>query len=195
MVSREEEKPMGLVTIIVIALGLAMDAFAVAIASGTAYKQLKVEHVFRIALFFGAFQAFMPAVGWLCGLSAREALAHYDHWVAFGLLAGIGVKMIYESFKIRQAERRPDPMSTLVLVSLSVATSIDALAVGITLSVLNSSIAAAAIIIGVVTFVLSYAGVYIGKTVGHIFENKIEAVGGIVLIGIGTKILIEHLTA
>lgn len=186
---------MGLVTIIVIALGLAMDAFAVSIASGTAYRELKINHVFRIALFFGAFQAFMPIVGWLCGLSAREALSRYDHWIAFGLLAGIGVKMIYESFKIKQAEKRADPMNTLMLVSLSVATSIDALAVGITLSFLNNSIAAAAVIIGVVTFVLSYAGVYIGKTFGHIFETKIEALGGLVLIGIGTKILIEHLTA
>ncbi len=186
---------MGLVTIIVIALGLAMDAFAVSIASGAAYKQLKINHVFRIALFFGAFQAFMPVVGWLCGLTAREVLASYDHWIAFGLLAGIGVKMIYESFKIKQAERRPDPMNTLMLVSLSVATSIDALAVGITLSFLNNSIATAAIVIGVVTFVLSYLGVYIGKTAGHIFENKIEALGGLVLIGIGVKILIEHLAS
>lgn len=184
---------MGLVTIIVIAIGLAMDAFAVSIASGAAYKQLKIKHVFRIAVFFGAFQAFMPVVGWLCGLGARELISSYDHWVAFGLLTGIGAKMIYESFKIKQAEQQPDPMNILMLVSLSVATSIDALAVGITLSFLGNTIAAAAMVIGLVTFLMSYLGVYIGKTVGHIFENRIEAVGGLVLIGIGVRILLEHL--
>ncbi len=185
---------MGIVTIIIIAVGLAMDAFAVSIARGAAYKQLKINHVFRIAAFFGAFQAFMPVVGWLCGLTAKELVASYDHWIAFGLLAGIGAKMIYESFRIRQAEQHPDPMNMLMLVCLSIATSIDALAVGITLSFLNGSIAIAAVVIGLVTFLMSYLGVYIGKTVGHIFENKIEAVGGLVLIGIGVKILIEHLT-
>jgi putative Mn2+ efflux pump MntP len=184
---------MGLVTIIIIAVGLAMDAFAVSIASGAAYKQLRINHIFRIAVFFGAFQAFMPVVGWLCGLGARELLAGYDHWVAFGLLAGIGVKMIYESFRIKQAEQQSDPMSVLMLVSLSVATSIDALAVGITLSFLSSSIATVALVIGLVTFLLSYLGVCIGRKVGHFFENKIEVVGGLVLIGIGTKILLEHL--
>jgi putative Mn2+ efflux pump MntP len=184
---------MSLVTIIVIAVGLAMDAFAVAIVSGVAYKQLKVNNAFRIAVFFGGFQAFMPVVGWLCGLGARELLVSYDHWVAFGLLAAIGTKMIYESFRIRQTEQRSDPMSMLILLSLSVATSIDALAVGISLSFLDNSIATAAVVIGLVTFILSYLGVYIGKTVGHFFENKIEAVGGLVLIGIGVKILIEHL--
>jgi putative Mn2+ efflux pump MntP len=181
------------VTIIVIAVGLAMDAFAVSIASGAAYKQLKINHVFRIAAFFGAFQAFMPVVGWLCGLGARGLLVSYDHWVTFGLLAAIGIKMVYESFRIKQAEQRSDPMSMLMLLSLSVATSIDALAVGITLSFLGNSIATAAVVIGLVTFILSYLGVHIGKTVGHFFENKIEAVGGLVLIGIGVKILLEHL--
>jgi putative Mn2+ efflux pump MntP len=184
---------MSIVTIIVIAVGLAMDAFAVSIASGVAYKQLKVNHVFRIAVFFGGFQAFMPVVGWLCGLKARELLASYDHWVAFGLLAAIGIKMIYESFKIKQVEQRSDPMSMLMLLSLSVATSIDALAVGITLSFLGNSIATAAVVIGLVTFLLSYLGVCIGRKVGHFFENKIEVVGGLVLIGIGAKILLEHL--
>jgi putative Mn2+ efflux pump MntP len=184
---------MSLVTIIVIAIGLAMDAFAVAIVSGVAYKRLKVNHAFRIAVFFGGFQAFMPVVGWLCGLTAREFLVNYDHWVVFGLLGAIGTKMIYESFRIKRTEQLSDPMGMLMLLSLSVATSIDALAVGITLSFLGNSIATAAVVIGLVTFILSYLGVYIGKTVGHFFENKIKAVGGLVLIGIGVKILLEHL--
>ena len=184
---------MELVTIIVIALGLAMDAFAVSIVSGSAYKQLKLKHTLRIAVFFGGFQAFMPLVGSLAGLSIKKYAAGYDHWVAFGLLSAVGAKMIYESFKISFAEKSFDPSNIFVLLVLSVATSIDALAVGVTLSLITSSIIAAVIIIGIVTFVLSYLGVFIGKKVGHFFENKIEAIGGLVLIALGIKILFEHL--
>jgi len=180
-------------TIIIIAVGLAMDAFVVSIISGSAYRQLHVRHALRMAMFFGAFQAFMPLVGSLAGLTLREYIAHYDHWIAFGLLAAVGGKMIYESFKIKSVEENPDPSNIFVLLVLSVATSIDALAVGITLSLLAGSIVVAVIIIGLITFVLSYLGVYIGKRFGHFFESKMEALGGIILIGIGTKVLIEHL--
>jgi len=184
---------MELVTIVVIAVGLAMDAFAVSIVSGTAYRQLKIKHAFRLAFFFGGFQAFMPLIGSLAGLSVKEYIADYDHWMAFGLLSAVGGKMIYESFKIKSAEKNFNPSNIFVLLVLSVATSIDALAIGVTLSIITSSIVAAVIIIGLVTFVLSYIGVFIGKKFGHFFENKIEAVGGLVLIGLGAKILIEHL--
>jgi len=184
---------MELITIIVIAVGLAMDAFVVSIVSGGAYKQLHVKHAIRIAVFFGAFQAFMPLIGSLAGLSLKDYIQDYDHWVAFALLAAVGGKMIYESFKIKSVEENPDPSNIIVLLVLSVATSIDALAIGITLSIITSSIAVAVIIIGLITFALSYAGVLIGKRFGHFFENKIEAVGGLVLIGIGVKILCEHL--
>jgi putative Mn2+ efflux pump MntP len=184
---------MGLITIVIIAVGLAMDAFAVSVVSGSAYKQLKVKHALRIAIFFGCFQAFMPLIGFLAGLSVKEHIVNYDHWVAFGLLSAVGGKMIYESFKIGHAEKNFDPSNVLVLLILSVATSIDALAIGITLSLIVSSIAVAVIIIGLVTFALSYLGVLIGKRFGHFFENKIEALGGLVLIGIGLKILFEHL--
>ena len=180
-------------TIIVIAVGLAMDAFVVSIVSGSAYKQLHVRHALRMALFFGAFQAFMPLIGALAGLTLREHIARYDHWIAFGLLTAVGGKMIYESLKIKSVEENPDPSNIFVLLVLSVATSIDALAVGITLSLIASSIVVAVIIIGVITFILSYLGVCIGKRFGHFFESKMEALGGIILIGIGTKILIEHL--
>jgi putative Mn2+ efflux pump MntP len=165
---------MVLLTIVIIAIGLAMDAFAVSIVSGAAYKKLNIRHAFRLALFFGGFQA-------------------YDHWVAFALLTAVGAKMLYESTKIKPAHENSEPMNLLVLLALSVATSIDALAVGITLSLLRISIAMAAIIIGLVTFVLSYIGVFIGKNSGHFFENKIEALGGLILIAIGLKILFEHL--
>lgn len=184
---------MGLITIIIIALALAMDAFAVSIVSGTTYRQLEVKHAFRMALFFGAFQAFMPLIGSLAGLTIRDHIAEYDHWVAFGLLAAVGGKMIYESFKIAPPDKNSNPASMVVLLFLSIATSIDALAVGITLSFLQVSIAVAVTIIGLITFVLSYLGVYIGKKAGHFFEGQIEAIGGLILIAIGIKILIEHL--
>jgi len=184
---------MKLVTIVIIAVGLAMDAFAVSVASGAAYKQLKLRHSLRMAVFFGGFQAFMPLVGCLAGLSTKKYTAGFDHWIAFGLLSAVGAKMIYESFRIGSAEKSFDPSNIFVLLALSIATSIDALAVGVTLSLITSSIVIAVIIIGVVTFGLSYLGVYIGKKVGHFFENKIEALGGLVLIGLGLKVLIQHL--
>jgi len=180
-------------TIVIIAVGLAMDAFVVSIVSGSAYKQLHIKHALRMALFFGAFQAFMPLIGSLAGMTLKEYIEHCDHWIAFGLLAAVGGKMIYESLKIKSVEENPDPSNIFVLLVLSVATSIDALAVGITLSLIAGSIVIAVIIIGLITFVLSYLGVYIGKRFGHFFESKMEAVGGIILIGIGTKVLIEHL--
>jgi len=184
---------MGLITIIVIAVGLAMDAFAVSIVSGTTYKQLKIKHALRIALFFGGFQALMPLIGSLAGLSIKAYVVHYDHWVAFGLLSAVGGKMIYESFKIKPAEQNVNPSNIFILLVLSVATSIDALAIGITLSFLRVSLAKAVIIIGLVTFILSYLGVFIGKKFGHFFESKIEAVGGLILIALGAKILFGHL--
>ena len=146
-----------------------------------------------MAFFFGGFQALMPLIGSLAGISVKEYVADYDHWIAFALLSAVGAKMIYESFKITPAEENFNPENILVLLVLSVATSIDALAVGITLSFLQVSIAIAVIIIGLVTFVLSYLGVLIGRKFGHFFENKIEALGGLVLIGLGAKILFEHL--
>ncbi|MFH1715776.1 MAG: manganese efflux pump MntP family protein [Planctomycetota bacterium] len=184
---------MELATIIVIAVALAMDAFVVSIVSGGAYKRLHVKHALRMALFFGGFQAFMPLIGSLAGLTLKEYIVSCDHWIAFALLTAVGGKMIYESFKIKSVEENFDPSNIFVLLVLSVATSIDALAIGITLSLIASSIVAAVIIIGVITFGLSYLGVFIGKRFGHFFENKIEALGGLILIGIGVKILIQHL--
>jgi len=186
---------MELLTIILLAVGLAMDAFAVSIVTGSIYKELHIRHALRMALFFGGFQSLMPLVGSLAGLGLRGYISAYDHWIAFGLLGLIGGKMIYEAFQIEAAEKKLDPSSLLILLTLSVATSIDALAVGFTLSLLVSSLAFAVTIIGLITFGLSYAGVSIGKRFGHFCESKIEILGGLILIGIGLKILIEHLTA
>lgn len=184
---------MELLTIIIIGLALAMDAFAVSVATGAGYRQLKIRHAIRMALFFGGFQAMMPLVGWLAGMTFREKIRACDHWVAFGILLVIGARMIYESFKIDRAANPANPANLAVLLTLAVATSIDALAVGITLSLITDSVAAAVIIIGLITFTLSWLGCFIGKRIGHLFENKIEIIGGCILIAIGIKILVEHI--
>ena len=187
---------MNLITIILIAIGLAMDALAVSIATGAMYKKQESNHAFAIAFAFGGFQAMMPLVGWLAGLTLRGFIQHYDHWIAFILLAFIGSKMIYESFQIKRAQKQSDTLSAAMILVLALATSIDALAVGITFSfLLAGSLAIAVIIIGLITFVFSYTGFYIGKSFGHFFETGIEAIGGLILIAIGTKILLEHLFA
>jgi putative Mn2+ efflux pump MntP len=184
-----------LASILLIAVGLAMDAFAVSIVTGSVYRELHVKHALRMALFFGGFQAAMPVIGFLAGLGMKEYIVHVDHWVAFGLLSFVGGKMVFEAFQIESAEKNRDPSNLLILLALSIATSIDALAVGITLSLLTSAIALAVTLIGLITFGLSFAGVYLGKRFGHFFESRIEIVGGLILIAIGLKILIEHLSA
>ncbi len=203
-------------TILLIAIGLAMDAFAVSVSTGCAARAMRLRHALRMAFFFGAFQAGMPVIGWLSGLSVRAYIAHIDHWIAFALLSGIGVKMIYEARVLRSAESPvtvsrpvrdawpgadeedmmnvPAPHGMATLFMLALATSIDALVVGMSLSLVDVGIIMPALVIGLVTFVLSLCGAYAGKTIGHIFENKIEIFGGIVLIGIGVKILIQGLT-
>ncbi len=170
-----------------------MDAFAVSITSGVTIKHLKMRKAFTIAIFFGLFQAIMPVIGWLSGMALRDFISDIDHWIAFALLCIIGLKIIYESFRFESDKKTIDPLNTYVLFILSVATSIDALAIGISLSFLGISIALPAIVIGLVTFLFSFIGVYMGNKVGHFFEKKIEMFGGIILIGIGIKILIDHL--
>ncbi len=184
---------MNLFTILFLAVGLAMDAFAVSIASGIAFKRFQVSHALRIAVFFGLFQALMPMLGWLAGLTLKDYIESVDHWIAFGLLSAIGFKMIYESALIEKEEKGPYQESLYMLLMLSVATSIDALAVGLSLSIIGVDVFLPALVIGVVTFALSFLGVFIGNRMGHLFERKIELLGGIILIGIGVKILAEHL--
>ena len=189
---------MSITTVLFLALGLAMDAFAVSIASGLAIQRLRLHHALRLAVFFGLFQALMPLLGWLAGLGLRSLIEAWDHWIAFGLLTAIGGKMIGEATWMKSDEEAAVadgyPHSVSVLLLLAVATSIDALAVGLSLSLLAVAIVLPALVIGVVTFGMSFAGVFIGDRFGHFFESKIEVVGGVILIGIGAKILIEHLT-
>lgn len=184
---------MDMFTMVLIAVGLAMDSFAVSITSGVTTKNLRIANALKIAMFFGLFQAGMPIIGWLAGLSVIELISGIDHWVAFGLLSLIGCKMIYESIKREPREKKITPMNAYVLLILSVATSIDALAVGLSFAFLKIYIATPIIVIGTVTFLLSFIGVFAGNKFGHFFEKKIEITGGIILIGIGIKILLEHL--
>ncbi|MFA5147815.1 MAG: manganese efflux pump MntP family protein [Candidatus Omnitrophota bacterium] len=178
--------------IFLIALGLAMDAFAVSVAGGVVIKRNKLKSALKFGSFFGSFQMVMPAIGWMAGVRLKGFLAGIDHWVAFGLLAFIGGKMIYGSWKIDEEERQASFGLKEMLV-LSVATSIDALAAGFSFAFLQVSIVLPVIVIGAVTFLLSFLGVVIGNTAGHFFERKLEAAGGLILMAIGIKILMEHL--
>jgi putative Mn2+ efflux pump MntP len=181
-------------TTILLSLGLAADAFAVAVSSGLAIKHMKVNKALKIALFFGVFQALMPVLGWLIGLSFSFLITPIDHWIAFGLLSFIGGRMIYESLQSQECEKKFNPLDTGTLITLSVATSIDALAVGLGFAVLKDSIALAVTAIGFITFFLAFAGVFIGHKCGNLFANKIEILGGAILIFIGSRILFMHLT-
>lgn len=185
---------MDLFSIILIAFGLSADAFAVSVSSGMTLKGVTIQDAVRIATFFGGFQAFMPAIGWLAGMGFRDAIATFDHWIAFGLLAFIGGKMIYEALHPDGDEDNVrDPRNLYTLLLLAIATSIDALAVGLGFSLLSISISLPVILIGVITFVMSFGGVFLGKKFGEWFSNQVEIIGGCILILIGTKILFEHL--
>lgn len=171
-----------------------MDAFAVSVSNGMTIRHQRTNHAIRIGIFFGSFQALMPLIGWSAGLTLRELISGVDHWIAFGLLSVIGCKMIYESTRMDVKKKESPSLTFWMLLMLSIATSIDALVVGISFAILNISIITPILVIGTVTFVLSFLGVLIGNRVGHFFEKKIEILGGLILIGIGINILIEHLT-
>ncbi len=182
---------MFLVEIIFIGIGLAMDSFAVSIANGIKATEIKIKYPLKIAFSFGFFQAFMPLIGWLIGTGFKTLISTVDHWVAFILLGIIGAKMIYESFKIEE-EKMPPLLKNRVLLMQSVSTSIDALIVGTSLAFLNFPIFISVILIGIITFIFSFCGVYVGKKFGSFLESKAEIAGGLILIGIGLKILLNH---
>ena len=172
-----------------------MDAFAVAIASGVSLPKVTGRQTFRLCWHFGFFQALMPILGWFGGATVNQYLSQVDHWIAFTLLLIIGVRMITESFKTEeQRQQRNDPTRGTSLIMLSVATSIDALAVGFSMSMLQISIWYAALIIGIVAGIFTLAGLYIGRLIGSISRLASYAMvfGGILLIGIGVNILYEH---
>ncbi len=179
------------ITVLLIAVGLAMDAFAVSVSSGITIRNLRIDHALKIGIFFGSFQAIMPVIGWFAGTGMRDLVYGIDHWIAFLLLSFIGCRMIYGALWMDAEEREFDPLNIYVLLFLSFATSIDALAVGVSFAFLNVSILAPVLIIGLITFTLSFFGVYVGDRLGHFFEKKMEVAGGIILILIGLKILVE----
>lgn len=184
---------MTLITIFGIALALAMDAFAVSLAAGVTLERITGRHLFRFGFHFGLFQGMMPVIGWLAGISVQRWIADYDHWIAFGLLLFVGARMIYESLFKNGDEGKMNTEDLPTLVMLSIATSIDALAVGLSLSLLKVDIIAAASLIGVVTFSLSFAGVLLGRRTGRALGKRVEVLGGVILMGIGLKILLSHL--
>jgi putative Mn2+ efflux pump MntP len=186
---------MPILNIFAIAMALAMDAFAVAIATGVRLKRVSLRQFFRLAWHFGLFQAMMPVLGWTAGLTVRDAIERFDHWIAFALLVYVGGKMIREAFKLeKDAREQKDPTRGLTLVMLSVATSIDALAVGFSISMLKLAIWTPALVIGLVAGVLTVVGLYLGKTVGAAerLSPFAELAGGLVLLAIGINILREH---
>lgn len=186
---------MDIYTIILVGIGLAMDAFSVSVTDGIVLGKPKPQEAGKIALFFGGFQFLMPVLGFLLGSAFAEYIKAFDHWVAFGLLAFIGGKMIWEALfeKDECCENPKNPLDNYTLFILAIATSIDALAVGITFATMSVSVLFASMIIGVITFVICLFGVYLGSMCGNVLGNKADITGGLVLLGIGIKILIEHL--
>jgi putative Mn2+ efflux pump MntP len=182
---------MDLLSLTIIAVGLAMDCFSVSIASGMAMNQSKTANALRIASLFGFFQGFMLLAGWLSILSFSSFISEIDHWIAFGLLAFIGGQMICDSLKGEVSGVKALGLSNLLL--LSVATSIDSLGVGVSFAILGSSVTVPAIVIGSVSFLFSIVGVLFGERLGRAVEERIGIIGGAILICIGIKILLEHL--
>ncbi len=185
---------MNLTEILIISIALAMDAFTVAVASGICLKKVDRRQTFRLAFHFGLFQALMPVIGWYLGLSVRSLITVFAPWIAFGLLCFIGIKMIIESREAgdESCETYKDPTKGMSLIILSVATSIDALAVGLSFSILSRPIAFASTMIGIVAFIMTAAGIHIGKKVANAprFGQVAEFAGGTVLILVGLKILL-----
>ena len=186
-----------LVEFLLLGAGLAMDAFAVSICKGLAMRKVNKKQAVIIALFFGGFQAIMPVIGWLLCKGFQTYIEAFDHWIAFALLAFIGVKMIIETLREKEddvvIEEMDPPLDMKEMLMLAIATSIDALAVGISLAALDRPIVESAAIIGVVTFVISIIGVYIGNFFGNRYKKRAELAGGIILVLIGVKILCEHM--
>lgn len=201
---------MDILSVILIAVGLSMDAFAVSVTNGIIIKNLKIGHALKIALYFGVSQALMPLAGWLAGSQFKDYITSFDHWAAFGMLTFIGGKMVWEAYgegdkeantvegmrevavsTQRTASENPLRMGRLLV--LAVATSIDALAVGISFAFLSVSIVWAAAVIGIITFAICFSGVYIGNKFGGLLKKKAEIVGGLILICIGLKIVFEHI--
>lgn len=188
---------MDILSFILLGVSLSMDALAVSVSTGICVPDLKKREAVKIGLYFGGFQALMPTLGWLLSTSVIDYISAFDHWIAFGLLAVIGIKMVGDAVRGKEEKnacgRRDDMLTHKALFFMAVATSIDALAVGVSLAMVKASIAVGAAVIGVTTFLLSFVGAVAGKRLGSAFEKKAMIIGGLVLVAIGAKILVEHL--
>jgi manganese efflux pump family protein len=184
---------MGWIELLAVALALAMDAFAVAVVVGLTVKPITAGHLFRLPFHFGLFQAVMPILGWTAGMAVQQHVASIDHWVAFGLLALVGGRMVWGALGAEpHGTRRGDPTRGWQLVMLATATSIDALAVGLSLAMLGCPIAGPAVVIGLVAGALTLAGMQLGQYVGSAWGRRVELLGGLVLVAIGVKIVLDH---
>jgi putative Mn2+ efflux pump MntP len=192
-------RPMTFGALLLLAIGLAMDATAVSAARGLSTPKILPRHVALVAVFFGGFQALMPALGWLLGSKLGPFVQAWDHWIAFGLLAAIGGKMLWEARAGASEEPKETSPSDLfglnVMLVLAIATSIDSLAAGLTLPLLDAPMLLSFATIGITTALLSSMGLFAGRYFGSLLGKRLDAAGGLVLIGLGTKILIEHLSA
>ncbi len=187
---------MDLISLLAIAVALAMDAFAVSLAAGAVLCPVTYRHCFRLGFHFGLFQGVMPIIGWLAGRSVQQYILSWNSWIAFGLLLFLGLRMIYEAVAEGSPDKpATDPSRGLTLVILSIATSIDALAVGLTLAMIGVDVWLPALVIGLVAFIFSVTGVLLGNRIGSIWGSRVGILGGLVLIGIGVKILRQHLMA
>jgi putative Mn2+ efflux pump MntP len=184
----------GFLSILVIAVGLSADCFAVALGSGVSRKRYSRLQILVVALSFGLFQALMPALGWLAGKTVIDFIAGFDHWVAFALLAFVGGKMLLESFRRQHDQtKETDITKGLILLTLSVATSIDALAVGLSFAFLNVNIAVASPTIGIVAALVTAAGFVLGRKAGGILGKRAELLGGVILVAIAFRVLLSHI--
>lgn len=183
---------MGIIEVLLTSIGLAMDAFAVSICKGLAFSKVNLKNVFMVSLYFGIFQGLMPLIGYVLGSRFKDLIISVDHWIAFFLLALIGLSMLKEGFS-KEYDSLDDKVNLKVMLPLAIATSIDALAVGITFAFLKVNIISSVLIISVITIFICFIGVLIGNKVGIKYQKKAQVVGGFILIVIGLKILLEHL--
>ena len=185
---------MTLLSLILISIALAMDSFAVSISAGLAMKKVRLRQMGKISLLFALFQGVMPILGWLAGVYFEPYIKRFDHWIAFILLCAIGGKMIWEAIDKQTDAPAINPYCNRTITALAFATSIDALAIGLSFSILDYAILMPAFVIGLITFIFSLGGLTLGVKLGNVCGTKIELVGGIILVGIGIKIVLEHLT-
>ncbi len=184
---------MDILTLILIAVGLNFDSFAVSVTTGFVVNKIRFWQATKIALVLAFFQAGMPVLGWFLGSQVKEYIISFDHWIAFGLLSFIGLKMIWESFGKEEETKDFNPFKPAVVIGMAVATSIDALIAGVSFAFIDINILLTAFLIGFLTYVAAMLGMLFGKKAGKWFGKRMEVVGGIILIGLGVKILLEHL--